>query len=143
MMGNSVTGATPTWVKIVAVVGVVWYAFGLVQCVLAYTMDVAGAVEAGKITAAHGDAISATSMVVWIAFAIASGAGLIGSALLFGRSPAAKTLFLVSLASAAVYYVWTYAISGTGGDRPTEDAIIGTVVGVVTLIYYLIARRVA
>ncbi len=133
---------TPLWLRIAAILGVVWYAFGLMQFWLGYTLNTASAVEQGAITAAHGAAIEGTPQLVWLAFAIASAAGLTGAALLFMRAPAAKAVFGLSLLSAALYYLWVYGISGTGADRPSEEIIIAAVVCAVTLGYFLLSRRV-
>ncbi len=105
-------------------------------------MDTAAAVQSGTISAAHGAAIDQTPFAVWIAFALASGAGLVGSVLLFKQSSAAKTVFGLSLLCAAIYYLWVYGISGTGADRPFEEIIIAGVVGAVTLGFFLLSRRI-
>jgi len=94
---------TPLWLKIAATLSVIWYAFGLMQFWLAASMDVGLAVQTGSKTAAHRAAMSATPALIWVAFAVASAAGLIGSILLFGRAPLSKTVFGISLASALVY----------------------------------------
>ncbi|WP_298857820.1 hypothetical protein [uncultured Sulfitobacter sp.] len=140
---NTATHAhpAPTWIKAAASIGVVWYAFGLFQFWLGFSTDTAAAVDAGKITTAHGAAIDATPLVIWLAFAAASAAGLIGSALLFGGSPAARTLFALSLISAALYYIWIYVISGTGADRPTEEIYVAAMVVAVTLGFNFLSRR--
>lgn len=133
--------STPIWLKIIAGNGVVWYLFGLMQFWLGFSMDTEAAIASGEVTAAHGAAIVGTPMVIWIAFAIASGAGVMGAALLLVGSPASATVFAVSLISAAVYYVWVYALSGTGSDRPSEEIIIAAVVVTITLAFLLLSRR--
>jgi len=129
------------WLKIVAAIGVAWYAFGLMQFWLGFSMDISAAVETGAISAAHGAAIAGTPLAVWLAFALASAAGMVGAALLFVRSGKARLAFAVSLGAAAIYYGWVYGVSGTGTDRPFEELIIAGVVGIVTLAYYLLSRR--
>ena len=133
--------STSQWLKVVAGIGAIWYAFGLLQFWLAYSLDPNAAVEAGDITAAHGAAITTTPMVVWLCFAIASAAGLVGSILLFGRSTTTKLAFGISLASAAIYYAWVYVLSGTGADRPSEELIIAAVVGAVTLAFFALSLK--
>mmetsp|Transcript_22991 Transcript_22991/g.38812 ORF Transcript_22991/g.38812 Transcript_22991/m.38812 type:complete len:147 (+) Transcript_22991:623-1063(+) len=132
----------PMWLKVAGAVGVIWYAFGLLQFWLGFSMNVGAAVEAGAISAAHGAAITGTPGLIWLAFAVASAAGLVGSALLIGGSAMSKLMFGLSLVSAAIYYAWVYGISGTGADRPAEELIIGGVVGAVTLGFFLLSRRV-
>jgi hypothetical protein len=129
-------------VKIIAAIGVVWYAFGLLQFWLAYSMDTSQSVAGGEITQSHAAAIDGTPIFIWLAFAIASGAGLLGSAFLFRGASAAKSLFAISLVSAAIYYGWVYVISGTASARPSEELIIAGVVLTVTLGFLVLSRRV-
>lgn len=129
------------FIKISAVVGVVWYAFGLLQFWLGYAMDTGAAIKVGAITPEHAAAIDSTPVLVWLSFALASGAGLIGAALLFLGSAQAKPAFLVSLMSATIYYVWVYGLSGTGGARPSEELVIAGFVIMVTIIFNMISRR--
>lgn len=133
---------TPIWLRAIAGLGIVWYGFGLLQFWLGYTMDTGAAVYAGLITTEHRAAIDGTPFVIWASFAIASFAGLIGAVFLFAQSVKSKTLFATSLISAALYYSWVYALSGTGADRPSEEMIIAGVVGAVTLGFFLLSRRV-
>lgn len=132
---------TPTWVKIAAVIGIIWYAFGLMQFYLGATMNTVQAITDGTISPAHGAAIDGTPMLVWAAFALASLAGLTGAALLLGGRPTAKLAFAVSLVSALVYYVWVYALSGTGGDRPSEEIGIAAMVIFVTVGFNVLSRK--
>ena len=134
---------TSTRLKIAAAVGAIWYAFGLLQFSLAYAMNTAVATEQGAMTPAHAAAIDGTPLIIWIAFALASLAGLVGSILLFINAPSARIAFLISLISAVVYYVWIYVISGTGGARPSEELIIAAVVITVTVAFNVISRRTA
>jgi len=55
----------PLWLRIVAVIGVVWYAFGLMQFWFGFSMDTAAAVDAGVITANHRAAIDVTPALIW------------------------------------------------------------------------------
>lgn len=131
----------PVWLRVAAGIGIIWYAFGLLQFWLGLTIDTAAAVATGGMSAAHAAALAATPALIWLAFALASGAGLIGAALLFVGSHRAALAFALSLGSALVYYGWIYGISGTGADRPPEEAIIGAVVVAVTSAFLLLALR--
>lgn len=133
---------SPHWVRIAAVFGVVWYAFGLMQCWNGYSMNTQLAIGSGEISAAHGAAIDATPLLIWVAFAIASVAGLIGAVYLFLGFPGAKQIFALSLAAAVLYYFWVYVLSGTGADRPSVELIIAGIVGAVTFAFYLLSRRI-
>jgi glucose dehydrogenase len=104
-------------------------------------MDPAAAAASGQITAAHGAEIAGTPAVVWLSYALASGAGLVGAVLLLMGKPAAKIAFGLSLLSAAVFYLWVYGLSGTGSDRPSEEMIIGLVVIAVTSLFFALSRR--
>lgn len=133
--------AFPKWLKLVASIGAVWYAFGLLQFWLGYSLDTTAAVASGAITQAHAAAIDGTPLLIWLAFAMASAAGLLGAILLFSGSALAKRVFAFSALSALAYYVWIYAISGTGADRPSEEGIIALVVVAVTLGFVALSRR--
>lgn len=134
------TETNPLWLRAVASLGAVWYAFGFMQFVMAVTTDPAAA-AAGQITQAHAAAIASTPALIWVAFAIASGAGLVGAVMLFMRHPATAIVFAVSLASAAIYYLWVYGLSGTGGDRPGEELIISGVVVAITTGFLLLSKK--
>lgn len=129
------------WGQALGILGLVWYGFGLAQMWLGVTLDTQAAVAAGALTQGHAEAIDGTPWLIWLAFALASVAGLLGSLFLLLCRPA-YAVFLVSLAAAGGYYLWVYGLSGTGGVRPLEEAMIGAVVVSVTLAYSLLARRV-
>ncbi|MBU2983382.1 hypothetical protein KO498_16370 [Lentibacter algarum] len=135
------TKPAPAWLKVIAALGVVWYAFGLLQMWLGVTLDTGVAVAAGQMTAGHAAAHAGVPGFVWASFAVASGAGLVGAALLFMGRGAAFAAFAISLISAAVYYGYIYVISGTASARPTEEAIIAVVVVSVTIGFTLLSRR--
>ena len=128
------------WAVALGLLGAVWYGFGLVQMGLGVTLDTKAAVAAGAMTAEHATAVDGTPALIWLAFALASGAGLVGAVLLVLGKPA-YGVFCTSLSAAAVYYLWVYGLSGTGAARPVEEAIIGSVVVTVTLGFTVFARR--
>ena len=132
---------TPLWLKALSAVVVAWYAFGLFQCWLGYTTDPMAVANAGTITQAHAQAIAQTPILVWLFYALASGAGLIGTLLLIAGQSVARTAFAVSLMSAAAFYLWVYGLSGTGADRPFEEMIIGAMVLCVTSLFFALSRR--
>ncbi|WP_367276761.1 hypothetical protein [uncultured Roseobacter sp.] len=105
-------------------------------------MDTTAAAQSGVITAAHSAAIDATPLLIWLAFALASGAGVAGSVFLFSGSAGAQQAFGVSLAAAGIYYAWVYAFSGSGAHRPSEEAVIAIIVVSVTMGFLLLSRRV-
>ena len=124
-----------------ALIGAVWYAFGLLQFWLAFTMDPSAELANGAMTQAHAAAVADTPGGIWAAFALASFAGLVGSVLLFRRSGLATLVFGVSLACALIYYGWIYGISATGWNRPMEEMVIGIVVVLVTFGFFNLSLR--
>ena len=114
------TAAIPNWTRIVAPIAALWYAFGLSQAIMAFTADTAAA-----------------PMVIWVAYFLACGAGIVASAALFFSSARAFTIFAISLVSAVVFYIWLF---GFGAPLP-EDYGIGAMVLGVTLTLTLLSRR--
>ena len=49
-------------------------------------------------------------------------------------------LVAVSLVSAVLFYLWVYAISGTGNARPAIESFIAIVVVSVTTAYLMLAN---
>ena len=128
------------WAVALSLLGAVWYGFGLVQMGLGVTLDTEAAVAAGAMTAEHAGAVNGTPALIWLVFALASGAGLVGAVLLVLGKPA-YGMFCSSLSAAVVYYLWVYGLSGTGVARPVEEAVIGAVVITVTMAFTVFARR--
>ncbi|GEM_PF-2645908 len=143
-IANARLNETPSkLIKIAAIIGIVWYAFGLLQFWLAYSLDTSAAVSAGEITTAHGAALSGTPALIWLSFAVASLAGLIGSILLALGLATAVMSYGISLIAAVIYYAWVYGLSGTGADRPQEEIYIAIVVVAVTAAFFFISKRAA
>lgn len=140
---SSSTPSTAMWVKVAAVFGIIWYAFGLFQFWSGYSLDIPAAVESGAISPEYGAAVADTPLIVWIGFALASLAGLIGSVQILRRSNSAQLSFIVSLIALAVYFGWNYIVSGTAADRPFADLIVTGVVTLVTLAFFALSLRVA
>lgn len=135
-------GAVPVWARIVGALGALWYGFGLLQMWLGVTLDTTAAVASGAMSVAQAAAVDQTPALVWLAFALASGAGLVGAAFVWGaRWSAAAAFFKLSLLMASLYYAWVYLISGTGAARPSEELVIAGVVLGVTAVFALIATR--
>lgn len=108
------------WLRPVGLIAAVWYAFGLYQCWSAYS--------------AMGDTAPAW---VWLAFALASGAGLAGALWLFAQRSAALAAFAVSLTSALIYYAWLF----TRGAPQAEDTPITIMVLTVTTVLLIVSFR--
>lgn len=110
------------WTRIVAPIAGLWYAFGLSQAVMGYLADAAAA-----------------PMLIWVAYAVACGAGIVGAAALFFNPAKASAAFAVSLVAAVIYFGWLY----TFGTPAGEDYGIGAMVMGITLILMLVTRRFA
>lgn len=131
----------PRWAMIAGALGAIWYAFGLMQFWLGFSTDTAAAVASGAMTDAHAAAVAGTPLLVWGAFALASGLGLLGSIALLRGAPMAATFFAASLVCAVAYYLWVYGLSGTGAVRPSEEIIIALVVVAVTAGFAFFSRK--
>lgn len=110
----------PPWARLVALIALLWYAFGLSQAILAYRTDA-----------------GAAPMLVWLAYGLACVAGLIGSIALFFGWARAPLAFGISLVSASAYFGWLFAFGTPAG----EDYGIGTMVITVTAIMLMISKR--
>ncbi len=131
----------PNWPRIVSAFGVLWFLFGFSQLVKNVAMDVAGAVASGAITEAHGAAITATPVFVWVAYFIACLLGLLGAVQLFRGHASAFILFALSLLFDVIYFGWIRFLSGTASDRPAEAGIIAVIVLTLTAAFTLLSLR--
>lgn len=116
----TITTTLPRWPRIVAPLAAIWYAFGLFQAVSAYVADAASA-----------------PVAIWIAYAAACVAGIIGSAALFFAPAPAPLAFAISLVAAALYFGWLFVFGAPLG----EDYGIGAMVIAVTLVLLMASRR--
>jgi len=117
----------PLWVRIVSIIGIFWYLFGFTRLLKNLTMDVAGAVANGTITAAHGDAITTTPFLIWACYFFACLLGLIGAALFFRDHWSSWKCFALALILDVIYFGWFY-VSDTASARPREAGIIAIIV---------------
>ncbi|WP_415919926.1 hypothetical protein [Tateyamaria sp. SN6-1] len=106
--------------RIAAPVAALWYAFGLSQAIAGYVADAAAA-----------------PLVIWIVYAVACSAGLVGAAALAFAPARAAAAFATSLVAAAIYFSWLF----TFGTPTGEDYGVGAAVMTVTLILLWAARR--
>ena len=96
----------PTWFTIVAVLLVLWGLSGVFTCIQQWRL---GAEAMGRATD-YDRALYAT-LPGWYnpVYAVATGAGLIGTAALLARSRRAEALFGVSLAAVLIMFGWLFA----------------------------------
>ncbi|WBU61549.1 hypothetical protein [Paracoccus albus] len=82
------------------------------------------------------DAASAPT-AIWIAYAAACIAGLLGATMLYFNPAGASLAFGLSLVFAVIYFGWTFTTGAVTG----EEYGIGAMVMGVTLILMLVSRR--
>ena len=132
--------AQPNWLRIVSVIGILWYIFGSSQFLKNITTDVATAVASGEITAAHGAALTATPLFVWAAYGIACILGIVGAIQLFRGHANAWKIFAVSLLLDVIYFGW-FHVSGYASARPTEAGPIAILVLTIATFYTMLSFR--
>ena len=138
---SPVRSSAPRWLLVVSALGVVWYGFGLLQFTLAVTLDRAAAVAEGAMTPTYAEAMARVPGLIWAAYALACIAGLAGAALLLVGRGGARVALAVSLASAAVYYLWLFALGGVASALGAADFAIGATVLAVTTAFLILALR--
>ena len=108
-MSDIVGRRPPTWFWIVAVLGLLWEAFG----VATYLMHV-GVLPSDTSRMSAAEVALAESMPVWAtaAYAVAVFAGLLGAVGLFLRKGWSRSLLFLSLLALLVQFGWWIFISG-------------------------------
>lgn len=114
------TATFPRWIRFVAPLAALWYTFGLSQAVIGFLADAASA-----------------PLLIWLAYAGACAAGIVGAAALRFQPSRAFPAFAVSLFTAITYFGWLFAF----GSVSDEDYGIGMMVIGVTLFLTLLSRR--
>lgn len=126
---NEVIGArAPSWLRLVAGLGLVWNLFGVYQ----YLMTVG--------VVAGADAASVDAMPAWVtgAFAIAVFGGALGCLGLLLLKRWSKLLLLLSLLAVLAMNVWTFALSGMAGTMAgPELAVTCAVILIAILLAWL------
>jgi hypothetical protein len=126
---NQVTSA-PAWLRIVALLGVLWNGFGIYQ----YLMTV-GVVPGG-------DPAAAGAMPSWVtgAFALAVFAGALGCLGLLLLKRWSKLVLLVSALAVIAMDIWIFAISGVAGTMPGPELGVTITVLVVAILLAWLAH---
>ena len=114
------TASFPRWTRSVAPLAALWYTFGLSQAIIGFVADAAAA-----------------PLPIWLAYAVACAAGIVGAAALWFQPSRAFPAFAVSLVAAITYFGWLFAFGAVSG----EDYGIGMMVIGVTLLLTLLSRR--
>lgn len=95
----------PRYFIVIAIVLLLWNLMGLAAFTMQYTADLTELAKSDPVTA---QAFAAMPAWVWIAYAIAVGAGTLGAILLLMKKAAAASLFLLSLIAVVVQFGYTF-----------------------------------
>lgn len=95
----------PRYFIVIAIVLLLWNLMGLAAFAMQYTADLTELAKSDPVTA---QAFAAMPAWVWIAYAIAVGAGTLGAVLLLMKKAAAASLFLLSLIAVVVQFGYTF-----------------------------------
>lgn len=96
---------TPRYFTIIATILLLWNLMGLAAFAMQYTADLT---ELAKTDPTTAQAFAAMPTWVWIAYAIAVGAGTLGAIALLMKKEAAASLFLLSLIAVIVQFGYTF-----------------------------------
>ena len=127
-MSDVVDGRAPSWLRIVAGLGLLWNLFGVYEYLMTVGV-VGGANEA-----------AAAAMPAWAtgAFAIAVFGGALGSLGLLMLKRWSKLLLVLSLICVVALDVWSFALSGAASTMGgAEMAITGAVLVIAILLAWL------
>lgn len=95
----------PRYFIVIAIVLLLWNLMGLAAFAMQYTADLTELAKSDPVTA---QAFAAMPAWVWIAYAIAVGAGTLGAVLLLMKKATAASLFLLSLIAVVVQFGYTF-----------------------------------
>jgi hypothetical protein len=127
-MSDVLPAPAPGWLRIVAVLGLLWNLFGVYQ----YLTVV------GVVAGADADAVAAMPSWVTAAFAVAVFGGALGCLGLLMLKRWAKSLLLLSVLGVVAMDVWMFVLSGLAGTIPgAELAVTVTVLLVAILLVWL------
>lgn len=120
-MSDTIGASAPSWLRIVAALGLVWNLFGVYNYLMTVGM-VAGA-----------DAAAVSAMPAWVtgAFAIAVFAGTLGCLGLLMLKSWSKLLLIVSLLGVLAMDLWMFVLSGLGSTM--AGAEMGVTIAVVVV----------
>lgn len=96
----------PVWFWVVGIVLLAWGAIGVFACIQQFRLGADAMGPADDYYRALYDRLPAWYNIV---YAVATGAGLLGSAALLARSPLARPLYIVSLIAVVVQFGWLFA----------------------------------
>jgi hypothetical protein len=125
-MNDTIGAPAPAWLRIVAVLGLLWNLFGVYNYLMVVGM-VPGADEA-----------SVSAMPAWVtgAFAVAVFGGALGCLGLAMLKRWSKLLLLVSLLGVLLMDLWMFVLSGLGSTMPSGE--MGVTAAVVVVAIFLV-----
>ena len=125
------TAPAPAWLRIVALLGLLWNLFGVFQYL----------VTVGVVPGADEAAVAAMPSWVTGAFAIAVFGGALGCLGLLMLKRWAKMLLLISLVCVLAMDLWTFALSGLGGTMAGPELGVTIAVVLVAVLLVWLAYR--
>ena len=141
-MTDNVKPSTLFW--IISGLALLWYIFGTVQflgSLMATQEGLQPMIDKGDITQDYATALLTIPGWVKAAFGLATIGGVLGSISLLLRKKMAAMLFVVSLVSALIMYLYLYVLSGNVGVMPVSDFVIAAAVTIVTISMILFSRK--
>lgn len=99
-------GRSPLWFRLVAVLLVLWGAMGVFACIQQFRL---GADAMGPADSYYRALYAALPAWYNAVYAVAVGAGFLGSVALLLRSRAARVFYIASLAAVVVQFGWLFA----------------------------------
>lgn len=132
-MSDTIGASAPSWLRIVAALGLVWNLFGVYNYLMTVGM-VAGA-----------DAAAVSAMPAWVtgAFAIAVFAGTLGCLGLLMLKSWSKLLLIVSLLGVLAMDLWMFVLSGLGSTMAGAEMGVTIAVVVVAVLLAWLAHDAA
>lgn len=128
----------PRYFTIIAIILLLWNLMGLAAFVMQYTADLTELAKSDPTTA---QAFATMPSWVWIAYAIAVGAGTLGAILLLMKKAAAATLFLISLIAVIVQFGYTFLGTGLLAVKGPSVLAFPAFIVVMAIVQLLYARN--
>ena len=141
-MTDNIKPATLFWV--ISGLALLWYIFGAVQFVgslMATQEGLQPMIDKGDITQDYATALLTIPGWVKAAFGVATIGGVLGSISLLMRKKSAAVLFVISLLSALIMYLYLYVLSGNASVMPASDYVIAAAVTLVTISMIFFSRK--
>lgn len=124
-------------ITIVGIIFLLWNLMGVAAFITQYNADLT---ELAKVDPVAARIFAAMPGWVWIAYAIAVGAGVAGAIALLSRKAVAATLFLVGIIAVLVQFGYTFLGTDLLAAKGATTAIFPAVIVAIAIIELLYAR---